>query len=343
MKRLGLLLLFLLVLACNGQKPEKINGVSFVGSRGKVTQVHVDPVVKVNANYAAVMPFGFTRNLTDPNIIFDTDRQWYGETRKGAKQYIGLLQKNGIKIMLKPQIWVWRGEFTGDLKMLSEEDWKTLETTYADFALTYAQLAQETKAEVYCIGTELEEFVKNRPQFWDDLIKKIRNIYTGKLTYAANWDEYPRVPFWAQLDFVGVDAYFPLSSERFPTMEELHSGWQPWKEKLADLAIQLEKPVLFTEFGYRSMDYTAKKPWLVDYNEMNVNLEAQADATKALFQEFWEEDWFAGGFVWKWFTQHKNSGGPEDNRFTPQNKPAEKVIQEFYKSVQESNFQSARK
>lgn len=338
MKRLGLLCLCLLQLGCNGQKIEKINGISFVGSRGEVSQAHVDPVVKVNANYAAVMPFGFARNLNSPEIVFDTERQWYGETRRGAKQYIGQLRKNGIKIMLKPQIWIWHGEFTGDMEMLSEDDWKTLENSYTDFALTYAQLAEDTKAEVYCIGTELEEFVKNRPQYWNDLIVKIKEIYKGKLTYAANWDEYARVPFWEQMDYIGVDAYFPLSQKRYPSIEELRSGWQPWKEKLMNLSKEQEKPILFTEFGYRSMDYTAKKPWLVDRNEMDVNLQAQADATEAVFKEFWTEEWFAGGFVWKWFIQHNKSGGPEDNRFTPQNKPAEQVLQKYYDTFQESKF-----
>ena len=59
MKRLGLLFLCLLQFSCKSQIDEKINGVSFVGSRDKISQANVAPVVKVNANYAAIMPFGF--------------------------------------------------------------------------------------------------------------------------------------------------------------------------------------------------------------------------------------------------------------------------------------------
>lgn len=330
MKRLGLFLLGLLQFSCSSQYKEKINGVSFVGSRDRAMQEHIVPVLDVKANYAAVMPFGFIRSLDNPNVIFDTERQWFGETRAGGKQYIEILQKNGIKIMVKPQIWVWQGEFTGDILMKTEKDWKMLEKTYTNFVLTYAKLAEETNAEIFCIGTELEEFVKNRSDYWQGLIGKIRQVYKGKLTYAANWDEYPRTPFWKALDYVGVDAYFPLSEARNPTKEEMTLGWKKWKTKMAQTSSELDKPILFTEFGYRSMDYTAKKPWLVDRNEMDVNLQAQADAIGVTFKEFWKEDWFAGGFVWKWFIHHERVGGSQDNRFTPQNKPAEDVIRNHY-------------
>ena len=331
MKKLGLLFLCLLQFSCSSQIKKKINGVSFVASREEVAQEHVEEVLKVHANHAAVMPFAFTRNIHSPEVIFDTDRQWYGETKQGAKQYIGLLKKNGVRIMLKPQIWIWRGEYTGTLQMKSEEDWKTLEASYKKFILSYAKLAEETQVSIFCIGTELEQFVKNRPEYWKKLIGEIRKEYSGKLTYAANWDEYPRVPFWEQLDYIGIDAYFPLSEEKSPTIEQLKKGWQKWKTAISTLADQKQKPVLFTEYGYRSMDYTAKKPWLVDHNEEKVNLEAQVNATKAIFEEFWDEDWFAGGYVWKWFIRHKEVGGGKDNRFTPQNKPAQDIISAHYK------------
>ncbi|NAS12785.1 glycoside hydrolase family 113 [Poritiphilus flavus] len=332
MRRLGLLFLCLLQFSCTSQVMEKINGVSFVASRNKALQTHVDEVMRINANHAAVMPFGFIRDIHSPEIIFDTDRQWFGETKQGAKQYIEMLHKNNIEVMLKPQIWIWRGEFTGTLIMKSEEDWKTLEESYDKFMLTYARVAQETNVAVLCIGTELEKFVINRPEYWKGLINKIRAIYKGKLTYAANWDEYKRTPFWEALDYIGIDAYFPLSESKTPSVEELKAGWKPWKEKIALLAKKVGKPVLFTEFGYRSMDYTAKKPWLVDENEERVNLNAQANAKRAIFEEFWKEDWFAGGYVWKWFIDHKRVGGAQDNRFTPQNKPAQEIIKKYYSS-----------
>jgi len=332
MRVLGVLIFCLLQYSCVSQKTPKINGVSFVASREEAKQEHVAEVLSLNANHAAVMPFGFIRDISAPEIIHNTEHQWFGETKRGGKQYIELLRKNGVQVMVKPQIWIRRGTFTGTLKMSTEEDWQLLEKSYENFIITYAQLAEETNAEILCIGTELEQFVMNRADFWKNLIQKIRKVYKGKLTYAANWDEYSRTTFWKDLDYIGIDAYFPLSDKKTPTVEDLKKGWKPWKEKMSSFAKEKNRPVLFTEFGYRSMDFTAKKPWEVQRYEEGVNLEGQVNAKKAIFEEFWTEDWFAGGYVWKWFINHEKAGGTDDNRFTPQNKPAQKVITEYYKA-----------
>ena len=111
----------------------KINGVSFVASRDSILKENISPLKEIHANYAAIMPFGFIKSLKHPEIIYNQKRQWFGETPEGAKQYIGMLHKNDIKIMMKPQIWVWHGEFTGLVKMASEADWLQLEDYLSKF------------------------------------------------------------------------------------------------------------------------------------------------------------------------------------------------------------------
>jgi len=325
------LLVIVLLTTCQTQT-EKINGVSFVAARDAIGAENVKPVVNLGANYAAIMPFGFIKNPEHPEIIHNTDRQWFGETKAGTKQYIEQLSKQNIKIMIKPQIWVWRGEYTGDIKMTTEADWKTLESFYTDFMMQYVHLAIEVNAEIFCIGTELEEFVSARPEFWSNLIAEIKKVYHGKLTYAANWDEYKRTPFWEELDFIGVDAYFPVSEMKTPTVVDCQEGWQEHKVLLRTISEEKGKPVLFTEFGYRSMDFNGIKPWNSDHTIETLNFEAQTNATQALFEEFWAEEWFAGGFIWKWYHDDAKSGGLENNQFTPQNKPVEELIKSYYRT-----------
>ena len=329
MKKLLILLFCGLQVSCLGQS-SKINGISFVAAPQEVNDVHIIPVLELNANYAAVMPFGFIRQLNNPTIIHNTDRQWLGETSTGTRQYIEMLCNSNIMVMVKPQIWISHGEFTGHLKMTSEEDWKILEQSYRSFILEYANIAQQVGAELFCIGTELEQFIVHRPDYWNTLITDIKSVYSGKLTYAANWDEYKRVPFWKQLDYIGVDAYFPVSESQTPSLEESKKGWVKWKEELRGVSERENRKILFAEFGYRSVDYAGKEPWKSDRYDAPANHDAQSNTTKALFEEFWEEEWFAGGFIWKWFIDHEKSGGLENSQFTPQNKPVEEVIRTHY-------------
>ncbi len=329
--RLFFLSLIFLNLACNSEA-QKINGLSFVASGDSISLKQIEPAVKTNANHVALMPFGFIRNLSEPKIRFNEKRQWFGERKEGVHQYAEIFGKKNIKVMLKPQIWVWGGEYTGYIEMDSEEKWKTLETSYESFILLYAKLANEIDADILCIGTELEKFVLNRPEYWKELIKKIKKLYKGKLTYAANWDEFKRVTFWDQLDYIGVDAYFPLSESKSPTIEELEIGWKLHKEQIQQIQSTYKKPVLFTEFGYRSVNFMGKEPWDSKRVQGQVNLEAQSNGLQAIYNQFWKEDWFAGGFVWKWFVKHDRVEGENNNHFTPQNKPAQELLQKVYKA-----------
>ena len=308
----------------------KINGLSFVASRDSLQAENILPIQEINANYAAIMPFAFIKNLEHPEIVYNQSRQWYGETAKGATQYIEMLHKNGFKIMLKPQIWVWRGEYTGLVKMDSEASWLELENSYRNFIMDFAKLAEEEKVEIFCIGTELEKFIEHRPEYWLKLIQEIRKVYKGKLTYAANWDEYKRVPFWNTLDFIGIDAYFPLSESKTPTVNETFLAWQKLKVELNAFSEKQNKKIIFTEYGYRSVDFAGKEPWKSDREMNSVNLAAQQNLLEGTYKAIWEEDWFAGGFLWKWFIAHPEVGGVADNQFTPQNKPAEVIVKKYY-------------
>ncbi len=329
-----LLLLFSLS-SCSSQETEsisKINGVSFVASREVIDSTHINPVVGVNANWAAVMPFAFMQTLDATELIFNIERQWWGEREEGVRKTIQLMHDKGIMVMVKPQIWIRRGEFTGHIAMNNEEDWILFEENYRKFILLFAKIAQETGAAMFCVGTELNTFVSTRPDFWNQLINEIKTIYKGKLTYAENWDAKTRVSFWDQLDYIGIDAYYPVSDSKTPTVEEARLGWQKHKVEILELHQHYNLPILFTEYGYRSRDYAGKTPWESERVEGEVNHQAQENLTTALFEEFWNEPWFAGGFHWKWFHNHEQAGGLENNQFTVQNKPAEAILKEHYSS-----------
>lgn len=274
------------------------------------------------------MPYGFIPEGST-ELKFNSEWQWWGEKMEGTSTLIQLAKKEGYKIMLKPHVWKRHGSFTGHHGYTSEKDWKAFETSYSNYILSFAQLAQEEKVELFCIGTEWAKFVEERPEFWKKLINEVKKVYFGKLTYAANWDEYKKVTFWNQLDYIGVDAYFPLVEDKTPSSAQVKYALLEPLNELRIVSSAANKPILFTEFGYRSVDFTAKKPWEAG-REGIVNLQGQINAYEAFFESFWSQEFVAGGFIWKWFANHAEVGGESNNGFTPQNKPVEKSIQKWY-------------
>jgi hypothetical protein len=319
----------MLIVVSHAVSQNKINGVSFVASNREINKKAIDAVLAVNANWITLMPFAFMKTETDTEIIFNSRQQWLGERKEGIESTTDAFKDVKMKIMLKPQIWIPKGGFTGNIKMKTEADWIVFENNYEKFILFYAKIAQTSKCEMFCIGTELNSFVTARPQFWTRLITKIRKIYSGKIVYAENWDTFQNVTFLDQVDYIGIDAYFPLSDAKCPTIKELNLAWQPIKQKMKLLSKKHNKKIIFTEFGYQSKDFATTKPWEFNTSQP-INLKLQENALQAIFNIFWNENWFAGGFLWKWYDNHNEVGGLKDTDYTVQNKPSELIVKKQY-------------
>ena len=238
----------------------------------------------------------------------------------------------GMKVMLKPHLdlldtsgGAWRGEIT-----CAPEDWDDWFNNYKDFVLHYAKLAQDNKVEFFCVGTELTSVATIKESMWRDIvIKPVRDIYKGPLTYAANWnEEYNQVKFWDALDYVGIDAYFPLSENNKPDLAEIKKSWEKWVKEIEEFQARVNMPIIFPEVGYCSAQGTAKAPWQEIVNTP-LDLEQQADCYQALLETFWDKDWFYGVYWWKWGTDVR-FGGPNNRGYNPQNKPAQRIVTEWY-------------
>lgn len=313
------------------------------------------PIIDLGANYVQQVPFGSQRDPHSPEIRFDpkTIHLW-GESDVGLIRIAELGHMGGVKTMLKPHIWcnTQDGKWRSDIRMLSEKDWGLWFQNYGDFILHYARVAEEGQMESLCIGTELHQTVKERPEEWRALIKEIRKVYSGKLTYAANfYQEYQDVTFWDDLDFIGIQGYFPLTENENPSLAELLVGWEKHVKVLEQFSTQYGKPIVFTEIGYKSTRDAAIRPWEwpSDRGEVlasDTSFVTQSTCFEALFQTFSDKDWMEGFFVWKWHSEHyARSAEYEAQRlervahsratrpqihFTPKGKPAEKVIRKWF-------------
>jgi len=228
----------------------------------------------------------------------------------------------GMNVMLKPHIDLIaeEGNNRSDIGFNSPEKWRAWFSSYLRFITHYALIAREESVEFFCIGTELS-FAASQKIFWKEmLIPETRKIFPGQIVYAANWDEYSEVEFWDDLDYIGIDSYFPLSDKDNPSLDELRAGWGKWLAGIEAVQEKYDKPVIFTESGYCSADSAARKPW-EEAMGGTANTALQADCYRALLETFWDKPWFYGVYWWNWNT-YPGSGGNANKKFTPQNKPA---------------------
>ena len=310
---------------------DKIKGLTLVAPREPFRNEPMTEVKSVNAEWIAIVPYGFTRQGI-PSVRYDGNgRQHWGELYEGIKVTIDSAHKAGLKVMLKPQVWV-GGGWIGGLDFETDADWKKWENDYENYILPFAKIADSLNVELVCIGTEVKLSAIKRPAFWRSLIAKTRNMYKGKLVYAANWDEYNLVTFWNDLDFIGIDAYFSLVPKATPSVSELEKAWTPHINAVRNFQKQQQKPVLFTEFGYMPIDSCTYQSWEIEKRRRNmaINEQSQADAIDALFTVFWKEHWWAGGFLWKWFPDVRATEGNEIKDYSPQGKKAIGVLQKWY-------------
>lgn len=337
--RVALILLISFVLVATTVAPEKepvrltrgqrVCGLSFVAPPRPFTGNPMEAVSAVSANWITVIPYAFTRTGT-PSVRYGQN-QWWGERPEGIRATLEMAREASIRVMLKPQVYI-PGSWVGNLEFDTPEKWAAWEADYRRYILEMAALAEEYDVQLFCIGTEFREHTRDREAFWRQLIDECREVYSGELTYSANWDDYRGIPFWDALDYIGLSAYFPLSESATPNQSQLVRAWQPVKKELRQFAYRHEKPILFTEFGYLSVDGCAGKTWELEgrVRSLDVNEPAQAIALEALFQVFWEEAWWQGGFLWKWFPEMKGHEGYVERDYTPQGKIAEKTVRFWY-------------
>jgi len=315
----------------------KMRGVSWVAG-DSVTEEQILNLKQHQIEWISQTPFGWQTAFNLPDIRMNTQsaRAYWGESDAGIIHTTLLAKKYNIKTLLKPHLWLrdQSGKWLGDIQMTNAAQWDQWFRNYRSFILHYAQLAEKEKIEALCIGTELHQAAVTQEKAWRELIRDIRKVYSGQLTYAANWYlEYEQIKFWDALDFIGVQAYFPLTKNKNPTLKELKAGWAKPISNINKIARKYKKPVVFTEAGYKSTTDAAIEPWAWPQRggipAGTESYETQVTCYEALFQSVWHQPWFSGMFIWKWYPRLRGNGR-ETGDFTPQNKPAEKILAEWY-------------
>ncbi len=190
---------------------------------------------------------GLSRATAQKVLFFDPETPTYGGTPSDhtVVQLCQELQNRGLKVMLYPMPFVdtitpepkpWRGRIA-PANLTDANEWFTKTNGYNAFITHYANLsvggtALKDVIDAIVIGSELigmtgyTNTAGNYPAV-NQLVSLAATVKTAvgagvKVTYAADWSEYHSLggwfnldPLWASpnIDFVGIDSYFPLTPD----------------------------------------------------------------------------------------------------------------------------------
>ena len=200
---------------------------------------------------------------------------------------------------------------------------------YASYILHMAELAEAHKVDILVIGVELTHLARAEAKsYWEDLIRQVREVFFGEVTYELLVDEYydNRIGAWPWerteygipfgiLDYVGADEYRPYATTSHDSTREMYEnilqGFTDTVDRLfhepaSDIARMTEaygRPYLVTEAGMMNTDGASASVYHTNHQTPRDDEEARRAWTaylRAMATLIDRGVDYAGLFTWGW-------------------------------------------
>ena len=185
--------------------------------------------------------------------------------------------------------------------------------SYKEILLKIAYLSEKYNSPYMSIGVELGP-VATDPKYlpyWQDIIKSVRAVYRGKLTYVSWVDdvhdyntELDDLTFTDQIDLLGMTV-FPQTLDQGQldgTYNEFYAEWKnyiiPEYKKFIE---RVDKPVFIAEFGISRIDGTGSRGFWGSDVGMKLDFVEQAELMDASLRAIHEGLKLEGIVFWGGF------------------------------------------
>jgi hypothetical protein len=276
----------------------------------------------LGANWVAIHPYA--------SINADGSLRWSPIDPENPPAHIARpireAHRLGLSICIKPHIAYWRSPFSwrGEITFEDNKKWQRFWRGYKQWITQVAAVSGQ--ADGFVVGTELDLTLQYEEE-WRDIIAAVRQHTDAPLTYAANWTDYQRVPFWDALDVIGIQAYFPLTDDPDYDKEDIRQGWTIRMQEMGEYSERHNRQILFTELGYNQSHQAPIKPWAYEVDGEEAQ-PIQAYCMRTALAAIAAEPRVVGALLWKWFP-HPRPVGRNFQLATP---PIKQIISEAWLS-----------
>jgi hypothetical protein len=294
------------------------------------SDIALGELAAMGANAVSITPYSYMRNTSEASPFLFA-RQVGAENDESIIHAVLAAKKSGMAVLLKPHVWI-RGGWPGEVEMSTPDEWDRFFEYYWSWIRHYAVLSEMYGVEMLCVGVEFSAASVGFEKSWTEIFERVRGIYGGALTYAANWgDEIESVSFWGELDYIGVNFYYPLSENERPSDAQLLDGVKTALDRISSVSRRYEKRVIVTEVGFTSSPAPWIKPYERDWHSP-VDENAQARCYEAFIKGISGRPEYAGVYWWKW-PSYLEYGGSRHSGFTPNGKAAKKIVARWFGGI----------
>jgi hypothetical protein len=266
---------------------------------------------------------------------YSTDIDWKGPHIPGSaplNELINYAKSKNLRTIVKPMLNTrdkyWRAYIRFfDEDVPCEPKWSTWFKNYTEYIIYYAEICQKFDADMLITGCELVG-TDHRSNEWRNLIKEVRSVYSGLLTYNCDKYQEHNVTWWDALDAISSSGYYPIND------------WNNQLQRIKAVADKFNKPFFFSETGCPSARLAANVPNDWTYIDNNpLDLSEQNRFFEEMFSQCEKQAWHYGYCIWDWPMNFEPGYSPsEDTNYYVLGKPSQNTIKKFYMLNRNSSF-----
>jgi hypothetical protein len=230
----------------------------------------------------------------------------------------------GMRLALKPVVncadGTWRA-YIGflDRGVPGEPSWAEWFESYTEFIVHHARIAQEEGVELFVIGCEMVR-ADSRDAEWRELIRRVRGVYSGLITYNCDKYQEDRITWWDAVDVISASGYYPTGT------------WPGELDRIERVVREYGKPFLFIEAGCPSRVGSSAAPYDWTFGG-DASPDEQAAYLREMFEETAAREWVNGFVLWDWPAQLYSRDEASTNRdYCIYGKPGGEVVRAYYTS-----------
>lgn len=248
----------------------------------------------------------------------------FDDVRAVAREARALGLRFVLKAMVNCRDGYWRAYIRFfDQYVPTEPTWAEWFASYEAFVVSLAKVAQETEADLFCVGCEMVG-TDHRAAEWRHLIARVREIYPGPVTYNCDKFQEDHVAWWDAVDCISSSGYYP--------MDQMDAHFA----RIEAVSEKFNRPFFFMESGCPSRRGSEYAP-----NNWRLGGEQSLDAQKEWFAAYTDallrHPRIRGTVLWDWsaLRLYPLERAATDSGYAVYGKPAAGVLRAFAQAVSE--------